>query len=122
MSETVIEVGDLQKRYGDNNAVVGIDLSVTRGEVFSLLGPNGAGKSTAVEILEGFRTRTGDDVRVLGEDPGKAGRAWRARIGIVWQKETLVPKTPVRPVTCSRTPHARSWPRRSVLRPAGRRC
>ena len=98
MNGTVIEVDDLRKRYGDDDAVAGIDLSVPRGEVFALLGPNGAGKSTTVEILEGFRTRTAGDVRVLGQDPGKAGREWRARIGIVWQKETLVPPLPVREV------------------------
>ncbi|MFE1168616.1 ABC transporter ATP-binding protein [Nocardiopsis sp. NPDC058789] len=98
MSGTVIEVEGLTKRYGDNHAVAGIDLSVPRGEVFSFLGPNGAGKSTAVEILEGFRTRSGGDVSVLGEDPGRAGRVWRSRIGIVWQKETMVPKMPVREV------------------------
>ncbi|WP_017546093.1 ABC transporter ATP-binding protein [Nocardiopsis prasina] len=98
MSATVIEVEGLTKRYGDTHAVAGIDLSVPRGEVFSFLGPNGAGKSTAVEILEGFRTRSGGDVRVLGEDPGRAGRAWRSRIGIVWQKETMVPKLRVRDV------------------------
>ncbi|MFB8762540.1 ABC transporter ATP-binding protein [Nocardiopsis alba] len=98
MSGTVIEVEGLTKRYGDNDAVAGIDLSVPRGEVFSFLGPNGAGKTTTVEILEGFRTRTGGSARVLGRDPGTAGADWRARIGIVWQKETMVPKLPVRDV------------------------
>ncbi len=98
MSEAVIEVSDLRKKYGDVEAVAGIDLSIERGEIFSFLGPNGAGKSTAVEILEGFRHRDGGTARVLGEDPGKAGREWRSRVGIVWQKETMVPKLPVRDV------------------------
>lgn len=98
MSETVIEVTDLRKRYGDTEAVAGVDLGIERGEIFALLGPNGAGKSTTVEILEGFRGRDGGQVRVLGEDPGRAGRAWRSRVGVVWQKETLVPKLPVRDV------------------------
>jgi ABC-2 type transport system ATP-binding protein len=97
-SDTVIEVNDLRKKYGDTEAVAGVDLSIRRGEIFSFLGPNGAGKSTTVEILEGFRQRDDGTVRVLGEDPGKAGRVWRARIGIVWQKETQVPKLPVRDV------------------------
>ncbi|GAA1370702.1 ABC transporter ATP-binding protein [Catellatospora chokoriensis] len=82
----VIEVHGLRKRYGRHQAVDGIDLTVTRGEVFGLLGPNGAGKSTTVEILEGYRPRDGGDVRVLGEDPGTAGRRWRARIGVVLQQ------------------------------------
>ncbi|MEU3309192.1 ABC transporter ATP-binding protein [Nocardiopsis sp. NPDC055551] len=98
MSDTVIEVTDLRKRYGDTEAVAGVDLDIERGEIFALLGPNGAGKSTTVEILEGFRGRDGGEVRVLGEDPGLAGRAWRSRVGVVWQKETLVPKLPVRDV------------------------
>jgi len=53
--------------------------------VFALLGPNGAGKTTTVEILEGHRRRTGGAVTVLGDDPGTAGRTWRARIGVVLQ-------------------------------------
>jgi ABC-2 type transport system ATP-binding protein len=80
-----IEVTGLRKTYGGQDAVAGIDLVVARGEIFSLLGPNGAGKTTTVEILEGHRRRTAGDVRVLGEDPGAAGSAWRTRIGIVLQ-------------------------------------
>jgi len=53
--------------------------------VYALLGENGAGKSTTVEILEGHRARSSGEVVVLGEDPGRAGRAWRDRIGIVLQ-------------------------------------
>ncbi|GAB1642054.1 ABC transporter ATP-binding protein [Krasilnikovia sp. MM14-A1259] len=82
---TAIEVRGLRKSYGAHAAVAGIDLSVATGEVFALLGPNGAGKTTTVEILEGHRRRNGGSVRVLGADPGDAGRAWRARIGIVAQ-------------------------------------
>ena len=64
MSESVpaIEVRNLRKRYGDYEAVRGIDITVQRGEVFGLLGPNGAGKTTTVEILEGYRTRTSGEV------------------------------------------------------------
>ncbi len=80
-----IEVRDLRKRYGNFEAVRGIDISVRRGEVFGLLGPNGAGKTTTVEILEGYRERTGGDVSVLGYDPGMRRRALRGRIGIVLQ-------------------------------------
>ncbi|WP_157411055.1 MULTISPECIES: ABC transporter ATP-binding protein [Actinoplanes] len=80
-----IEVTGLRKTYGGRDAVAGVDLVVARGEIFSLLGPNGAGKTTTVEILEGHRRRDGGDVRVLGEDPGTAGGAWRSRIGIVLQ-------------------------------------
>ena len=67
-----IEVRGLEKRYGEHEAVRGIDIEVRRGEVFGLLGPNGAGKTTTVEILEGYRTRTGGEVSVLGYDPARA--------------------------------------------------
>jgi len=80
-----IDVRDLHKRYGEFDAVRGIDISVRRGEVFGLLGPNGAGKTTTVEILEGYRARTGGDVSVLGHDPGRRSRELRQRIGIVLQ-------------------------------------
>jgi ABC-2 type transport system ATP-binding protein len=80
-----IEVRGLRKTYRGHAAVRDIDLDVRRGEVFALLGPNGAGKTTTVEILEGHRRRTGGEVRVLGADPGTAGRQWRARIGVVLQ-------------------------------------
>jgi ABC-2 type transport system ATP-binding protein len=82
---TAIEVTGLRKSYRGHEVVRGIDLAVARGEVFALLGPNGAGKTTTTEILEGHRRRDGGEVRVLGEDPGTAGRHWRARIGIVLQ-------------------------------------
>jgi ABC-2 type transport system ATP-binding protein len=72
--------------YGAHEAVRGIDLDVAPGEVLAFLGPNGAGKTTTVEVLEGYRRRTGGAVAVLGEDPGRAGRAWRARIGVVLQE------------------------------------
>ena len=81
---TAVMVRDLHKSYRDVEAVRGIDLGIARGEVFALLGPNGAGKTTTVEILEGFRRRDHGTVDVLGQDPARAGRAWRARIGMVF--------------------------------------
>ncbi len=84
--EMVINVSGLRMRYGSFEAVRGIDLQVKRGEVVAFLGPNGAGKTTTVEILEGYRLRTGGEVTVLGQDPRQAGPSWRARIGVVLQE------------------------------------
>jgi ABC-2 type transport system ATP-binding protein len=75
----------LGKSYGGHIAVDHLDLDIAHGEVFALLGPNGAGKTTTVEILEGHRHRDCGTVQVLGEDPGRRPRSWRARIGIVLQ-------------------------------------
>ena len=82
--------------YGETEAVRGIDLEVMPGEIFAFLGPNGAGKTTTVEIMEGYRRRTGGEVAVLGEDPQRAGRAWRERIGIVLQSGRPDPYLTVR--------------------------
>jgi ABC-2 type transport system ATP-binding protein len=79
-------VRGLSKAYGQTQAVRELDLDVGYGEIFAILGPNGAGKSTTIEILEGHRHRDSGHVRVLGEDPGTAGRSWRAKIGIVLQE------------------------------------
>jgi ABC-2 type transport system ATP-binding protein len=81
-----IRIRGLRKRYGDVEAVRGIDLSVRTGEIFAFLGPNGAGKTTTVEILEGFRARDAGQVDVLGSDPAHPARGWRARIGVVLQE------------------------------------
>ncbi len=83
--QSVLRVRGLEKRYGDVEAVRGIDLDVHQGEIFAFLGPNGAGKTTTVEILEGYRARDGGQVEVLGRDPQQAARDWRARIGVVLQ-------------------------------------
>ena len=85
-AEAVISVSDLGMRYGEHEALTGLSFEVLHGELFALLGPNGAGKTTTVEILEGYRRRTGGQVSVLGIDPWSAGRAWRARIGVMLQE------------------------------------
>ncbi|GAA3992881.1 ABC transporter ATP-binding protein [Streptomyces plumbiresistens] len=91
-----VDVRGLRKQYGDVTAVDGIDLGIRRGEVFGLLGPNGAGKSTTVEILQGNRDRDAGEVFVLGSDPALGTRAWRSRVGIVWQDESAPAELTVR--------------------------
>jgi ABC-2 type transport system ATP-binding protein len=90
-----VMVRDLRKSYRDVAAVRGIDLEIAKGEVFALLGPNGAGKTTTVEILEGFRHRDQGTIDVLGQDPARASRGWRARIGIVLQLASAGPELTV---------------------------
>lgn len=85
---SAVSVRGLSKSYGRIHAVRDVDLDIGHGEIFAILGPNGAGKSTTIEILEGHRQRDAGQVRVLGEDPGTAGRTWRARIGIVLQESS----------------------------------
>jgi len=86
-----IEVQGLTKSYrtkaGETvDAVRGIDLHVNEGEILAFLGSNGAGKTTTIEILEGFRERTGGHVLVLGEDPQSPSKTWRENIGVVLQE------------------------------------
>jgi ABC-2 type transport system ATP-binding protein len=84
--DPAIEVRELRKSYGGTEAVRGVSFEVERGEVFCLLGPNGAGKTTIVEILEGYRSRSGGNARVLGMDPADGDRELRERVGIVLQQ------------------------------------
>jgi ABC-2 type transport system ATP-binding protein len=86
---SAVSVSDLHKSYGAFEALRGVSFEIEPGEVFGLLGPNGAGKTTTLEILEGYRECDGGDVAVLGEDPERAPREWRERIGIVLQSSAM---------------------------------
>src|SRR6185437_1569902 len=94
--QAAIRVAGLTKRYGSHEALRGIDFEIAAGEVFGLLGPNGAGKTTTIEILEGYRNRDAGEVEVLGEDPQRADRAWRERVGVVLQSSSLYPSLTAR--------------------------
>src|SRR3954452_15195715 len=88
--DLAIRVRGLRKSYdGAVQALDGVDLDVRRGELLAVLGPNGAGKTTLVEILEGHRNADSGEVSVLGHDPSKRERAFRARIGIVLQEDGI---------------------------------
>ena len=95
-----VSVEHLSKSYGENVAVRDVSFEVQKGEVFALLGPNGAGKTTTVEILEGFRERTGGRVETLGVDPADhSTQRWlRTRIGVVLQELAVEPYYSVRQV------------------------
>jgi ABC-2 type transport system ATP-binding protein len=96
VAESAISVRGLRKSYGEHEAVRGIDFEVVAGEVFGFLGTNGAGKTTTIEILEGYRARTAGEASVLGVDPARPTREWRARIGLVLQESEPDPLLTVR--------------------------
>ena len=85
MNTQAVRVRDLRKTYGSRTVLDDVSFDIAHGETFALLGPNGAGKSTTVEILEGFRRRTGGEVSVLGVDPARGDLDWKARVGVVSQ-------------------------------------
>src|SRR5258707_612375 len=92
MSEPVLQVENLTKRYGEVEALCGVSFEVQEGEVFGLLGPNGARKTSTVEILEGLRMRDSGNVRVCGLDPGRDSRALKHEIGAALQSTALPEK------------------------------
>jgi len=85
----VIEVRDVQRRFGDFYAVKGVSFQVARGEVFGLLGANGAGKSTTFRMLCGLLPASAGSLRVADADLRRAAAAARARIGYMSQKFSL---------------------------------
>ena len=86
---SAIAVEHLSKRYGRLEALRDVSFEVATGQTVALLGPNGAGKSTTMELLEGYQAPSGGMARVLGAEPRQAGRAWRARVGLVLQSTSL---------------------------------
>jgi len=89
-SSVIIEAGGVRKRYGNVQALDGIDLTITRGEVVAILGPNGAGKTSLIEVLLGMRRADEGSVSLLGQSPTAVGI--RARIGAMLQ-DTDAPKS-----------------------------
>ncbi len=96
--DTVIEVKNLYKSYGDVKAVTGISFSVSKGEIFGMLGPNGAGKTTTMEIVEGIRNADSGEVEVLGMNIRQHQRQVKANIGVQLQTTSLYPRLSVREV------------------------
>ena len=87
--ETIVEVRNLEKRFGAFRAVAGITFSVRRGEIFGFLGPNGAGKSTTIRMLCGLLTPTAGAGRVAGFDIVRDTERIKTRIGYMSQKFSL---------------------------------
>ncbi|MFJ9945618.1 ATP-binding cassette domain-containing protein [Streptomyces erythrochromogenes] len=88
-SALAISVEGVRKRYGDKQALTGLDLEVAPGTVHAVLGPNGAGKTTAVRIMSTLLRHDEGVVRVAGHDVRKAPEAVRSRIGLLGQHAAL---------------------------------
>jgi ABC-2 type transport system ATP-binding protein len=88
-AEVVVEVNNLEKRFGTFRAVAGISFSVRRGEIFGFLGPNGAGKSTTIRMLCGLLRPTAGSGRVAGFDITRETEKIKTRIGYMSQKFSL---------------------------------
>jgi lipooligosaccharide transport system ATP-binding protein len=86
---TMVQAKALVKRFGEFEAVRGIDVEVRRGEAFGFLGPNGAGKSSSMRMIACVSPRTEGDLLVLGMDPDVHGPRIRARLGVVPQQDNL---------------------------------
>jgi ABC-2 type transport system ATP-binding protein len=91
MTEKVIEVKNLIKKYGSLTAVDSISFSVFKGEIFGLLGPNGAGKSTTLEIVETLREKTSGEVTVCGYSLDKEAALIKQVIGVQLQSSGYYP-------------------------------
>lgn len=87
-----IEATRLVRRFGDNTAVAGVDLSIAAGEIYGFLGPNGAGKSTTVRVLTTLLAPSDGSARVAGFDVGSEPEKVRLRIGVALQSAALDPK------------------------------
>ena len=87
--DVAVEAHDLRCSFGDFEAVRGIHLQASPGELLAVLGTNGAGKTTTLEVLQGRRSADAGRVRVLGLDPARQRRSLAARTGVVLQESAL---------------------------------
>ncbi len=84
MTDAVIELVKVEKRFGDFIAVKGVDIAIERGEFFSLLGPSGCGKTTSLRMSAGFEQPTSGEIRLEGEDVSKTP-PYRRNVNTVFQ-------------------------------------
>ncbi len=87
--ELIVEARGLTKRFGDFEAVRGIDVAVRRGESFGFLGPNGAGKTSTMRMISAVSRPTAGELTIFGLDPRTEGPRIRAGLGVVPQEDTL---------------------------------
>src|SRR4051812_6661893 len=86
MTEPLLQITNLTKRYGSTTAVDSVSFSVVAGELFGLLGPNGAGKTTLLSMVSCLLEPTSGEARVLGRPVSTRDKQLRREIGIVPQE------------------------------------
>jgi ABC-2 type transport system ATP-binding protein len=89
MKDSIIEVRDFRKVYGDVVAIDGISFGARQGEIFGLLGPNGASKTSTLETIEGLRAPDSGVLQIMGVDPSRESRKLRNLIGVQLQTSGL---------------------------------
>ncbi len=87
--EHILEARHLVKRFGDFEAVKGIDVAIDRGESFGFLGPNGAGKTSTMRLISAVSQPTDGEISIFGLDPRTDGPEIRSRLGVVPQEDSL---------------------------------
>jgi ABC-2 type transport system ATP-binding protein len=87
--DAAVRTEGLRRRFGDNEAVAGVDLDVATGEIYGFLGPNGAGKTTTVRMLCTLLLPSAGRARVAGFDVATEPEAVRLRIGVALQDAAL---------------------------------
>lgn len=88
-SAHILEARHLVKRFGDFEAVKGIDIAIDRGESFGFLGPNGAGKTSTMRMISAVSKPTDGEITIFGLDPRVDGPEIRNRLGVVPQEDSL---------------------------------
>ena len=89
MSDTVLQLHNVHKKFGTSAVLRGLDLTIERGQIFALLGRNGAGKTTAIRLLMGLIARDAGSIAVLGHDPQQEPLAVRAAVGYLAEDQHM---------------------------------
>ena len=95
MAEALLELDGLTKRFGEHEAVSGIDLDIAEGEFVALMGPSGCGKTTTLRMIAGLEEPTSGEVRLDGERVNER-KPWERDTPMVWQSLALFPYLSVR--------------------------
>src|SRR3954447_22998622 len=111
MSEPVIQLLNVQKRFGKTAVLKGVNLSIERGQIFALLGRNGAGKTTLIRLLLGLTRRDSGSIAVLGRDPQYEALAVREAVGFLAEDQQMFGWMTVPEILGFLAPFYRHWDR-----------